>query len=133
MVTIEAHSCGAGPGHQAPNLRDLYQVPILLYDSETWTILKADLDRLQAFHMRAQRQLLGVRWQDMIKNVIISEKTGLPLISVAINKRRLALFGHVARLTDDMPANRALWTAVQSAQWSLPLLPSWRRPRGKTP
>ena len=27
-------------------------VPILLYASETWTVNKVDLDRLQAFHMR---------------------------------------------------------------------------------
>ena len=105
-------------------------VPILLYGSETWTILKADLDRLQAFHMRAQRRILGVRWQDMIKNVIISEKTGLPPISVPINKRRLALFGHVARLAEDVPANRALWTAVQLCTSPYPS-PSWRRPRGR--
>lgn len=102
-------------------------VPILLYGSETWTILKADLDRLQAFHMRAQRRILGVRWQDMIKNVIISEKTGLPPISVPINKRRLALFGHVARLTEDVPANRALWTAVQLRSGRCP------SPRGDAP
>ena len=98
-------------------------IPILLYSSETWTILKVNFGTPSArtFYMWAQRRILGVRWQDMIKNVIISEKTGLPPISVPINKRRLALFGHLARLTEDVPANRALWTAFHRAQWSLPL------------
>ena len=98
-------------------------------DSETWTILKADLDRLEAFHMRAQRRILGVRWQDMIKNVIISEKTGLPPISVPINKRRLALFGHVARLAEDVPANRAPVDCSPTAQWVVAYPP----PRGDAP
>ena len=83
-------------------------VPILLYGSETWMLLKADSDRLQAFHMRAQRRILGVRWQDMVKSATITERTGLPPISAAVNKRHVALFGHVARLAVDVPTNRAL-------------------------
>ena len=35
-------------------------VPVLLYGSETWTLLKVDLKHLEAFHMRCQRRILGV-------------------------------------------------------------------------
>ena len=35
-------------------------VPVLLYASETWTITKHDLARLQAFHMGCQRRILGI-------------------------------------------------------------------------
>ena len=41
-------------------------VPMLLYASETWTVNKVDLDRLQAFHMCCQRRILGVRLFDNI-------------------------------------------------------------------
>ena len=34
-------------------------LPVLLYGSETWTLLNEDGRKLQAFHMRCQRQLLG--------------------------------------------------------------------------
>ena len=44
-------------------------VTILLYGSETWTFTKACPGRLQAFHMRCQRQLLGVCWDDFVSNV----------------------------------------------------------------
>jgi len=55
-------------------------VPVLLYGSEIWSILTADLSRIQAIHMRSQRQILSVRWQDRIRNTTISAKTGLPYI-----------------------------------------------------
>ena len=71
---------------------------MLLYASETWTSSKVDLNHLQAFHMRCQRRILGVRWFHKIKNVDITRRTGLPHIGDLIQKRRQALFGHVARM-----------------------------------
>jgi len=70
------------------------------------------MSRLQAFHMRRQRRILGVRWQDRIHNTTISAKTGLPHIQEVIDARRIAFFGHVVRLGDRVPANRALKLAV---------------------
>ena len=37
-------------------------ISVLLYGSETWTLLKADKRRLEAFHMNCQRRILGIRW-----------------------------------------------------------------------
>src|SRR5580692_1236731 len=56
-------------------------VPVLLCGSETWTLLAADVSRLQAFHMRCQRRILGVKWHDKIRNAVITERTGLPHVS----------------------------------------------------
>jgi len=39
--------------------------------------LANDIRRLQSFHMGCQRQILGVRWQDHVKNVDIADTTGL--------------------------------------------------------
>ena len=66
-------------------------VPILQYASETWTSTKAELNHLQAFHMRCQRRIFGVRWFHKIKNANISRRTGLPHIGDLIQKRRHAL------------------------------------------
>ena len=44
----------------------LYQtciLSILLYGSETWTLLHEDLRKLEVFHMRSQRMILGIRWR----------------------------------------------------------------------
>ena len=35
---------------------------VLLYCAETWTLLKTDVNRLQAFHMGSLRRILDIRW-----------------------------------------------------------------------
>jgi len=42
----------------------LYQalvMSVLLYGTETWTLLAADMKTLESFHMRCQRQILDIR------------------------------------------------------------------------
>jgi len=41
---------------------------VLLYASDTWTLLDADVKTLEAFHMKCQRQILRIRWQDHVRN-----------------------------------------------------------------
>ena len=74
----------------------------------TWTSTKVDLNHLQAFHMRCQRRNLDVRWFNKIKNANITRRTGLPYIGDLIQKRRHALFGHVARMNPQAPAHVTL-------------------------
>ena len=105
-------------------------MPVFLYGSETWTLLSADTSSLQAFHMRCQRRILGIKWQDKVRNSTISERTGLSHISDIISARRTALFGHVARLGEKVPANRMLRISID-ARSKHPPSPGWKRPRGR--
>jgi len=76
----------------------LYQtciLQVLLHGADTWTLLADDISRLQSFRMGCHRQLLGVKWQDHVKNTDIADMTGLPNIADIISKRRNTLFGHV--------------------------------------
>jgi len=62
----------------------LYQIcvlQILLYGAGTWTLLADDRRRLQSFHRSRQCQILGVKWQNHVKNVDIADRTGLPNIA----------------------------------------------------
>jgi len=43
-------------------------LPILLYGSETLTLLAEDSRRLQSFHISCQRQILRVKWYHHVKN-----------------------------------------------------------------
>jgi len=81
---------------------------VSLYAAETWTPLVTDIKALEAFHMKYQRQLLQISWQQVIQNDEVAVTTGLPSISEVISNRRSALFGHVARLQQDVPAHKAL-------------------------
>jgi len=59
---------------------------ILLYASETWTLLAADIRRLEAFDVRRLRQLLNIIWRDHVTNAAILVTTGLmPLQDILSN------------------------------------------------
>jgi len=66
----------------------------LLYASETWTLLKADIAKLEAFHMTNQRQLLGILWYEFVTNVEVATLSQLPSINEAISRTRHSLYGH---------------------------------------
>ena len=87
---------------------DLRLYALELYGSEIWTLLAEDSRRLQSFHMSCQRQILGVRWNDHVRNSDVAVQTGLPNITETIIKRRHMLFGHVARLDATTPAHQIL-------------------------
>jgi len=47
---------------------------VLLYGSETWALKKTEKNRLQAFHMKAQRRILQIKWNDFVR-----KRTKLPI------------------------------------------------------
>ena len=103
---------------------------VLLYGSETWTMLKRDISRIRAFDLRCQRKILGIRWFDRITNQEVSNRTGLADIALVIKVRQHTLFGHVRRMDENAPAHQALKLAVQLRSGRRPD-PSWRRSRGR--
>jgi len=111
----------------------LYQalvMSVLLYAAETWTLLAADLTTLEAFHMRCQRQISGIRWIDHISNATVSSHTGLASVGEQIASRRIAIFGHIARLSEEVPAHQALRAHVDLSLDRLPVR-DWKRRPGR--
>ena len=89
-----------------------------LYGSETWTLLKAEERRIEAFHMNCQRRILGIRWFHFVTNASVTSQTGEKGLAIRICRRRLSIFGHVRRLPEATPAHSALrlrlWTLAQA-------------------
>ena len=99
-----------------------YILPILLYGSETWTPNQRDIDRTNAFGQRCLRSICDIHWSEHKTNEYILKRTNQVPISCMIRKRRLKLFGHVARFPDGADTADAL----------IPRLPKhWKRPRGR--
>ncbi len=46
-------------------------IPILLYGSETLTLLKIEINKLETFQMQCLRQILGVSQLDRLRNEIV--------------------------------------------------------------
>jgi hypothetical protein len=75
---------------------------VLLYASETWTLKKTDEKKLLAFEMKCYRRILGISWRDMIRNEDIRKKISKEETIVdIIKKRKLRLFGHICRMSDN--------------------------------
>ena len=85
----------------------LQLLSILLFGSECWTPLRRHLNRLNGFHHRCIRMVLGItnrqQWEQCITSARTREMWGdRELVETKITKRRLEWLGHVAR----MPCHR---------------------------
>ena len=59
----------------------------LLYLSEAWTTYATQEKRLNSFHLRCLRRILGIRWQDLVPNTDVLERAGLPSIFALLAQR----------------------------------------------
>jgi len=93
---------------------------VLLCASETWILTSADAKSLEAFHMKCQRIILRISWRQFVCNSKVFALTGLPAINDVIGHRRIAVFGHIARLQDSTPVHKALQSHVNLSLDRLP-------------
>lgn len=113
-------------------LYSTYIMPILLYGAEIWAMTAAEWAKLQAFHMRNQRRILQIKWNDFVTNEEVARTTELLDIRTTVRQPRIRLFGHVARLPSTVPASSILSVSC-SARDGYPPGPDWQRPRGRPP
>ena len=69
-------------------------------------------------------------WSHHVTNEEISARTGLPPVMDFIRRRRLSVYGHIARLTQGTPAHNALHCQVGLAS-GRSLGRDWRRRPGR--
>ena len=70
----------------------------LLYGSESWTLYTRQERRLNTFHLRCLRRILGISWQDHILNTEVLVRAGSLSMYALLTKRRLRWLGHVTRM-----------------------------------
>ena len=81
----------------------------LLYGSEAWTTYAKQEKRLEVFHLRCLRRILGVSWKDRITNNAILDKAETMSIRSLLCQRRLRWLGHVRRMQDGRIPKDALY------------------------
>ena len=72
----------------------------LLYGSESWTLYTHQECRLNSYHLRNLRRILGITWQDRISNKDVLSRAGMPSVFAMLSQRRLRWLGHVSRMQD---------------------------------
>ena len=69
----------------------------LLYCSETLTTYAGQERRLNTFHLRSIRCILGISWQDKVTKADVLSRPGLPTIYTLVRQLRLRWLRHVRR------------------------------------
>ena len=75
-------------------------VSTLMHGSETWTTYARQEKRLNSFHPRSIRHILGISWQDRVSNTEVLSQANLPSMFTLLRQRRLRWLGHVYRMED---------------------------------
>ncbi len=72
----------------------------LLYGSEAWTTYSTQENKLQTFHLRCLRRILGILWKDKVTNNDVLSKAGIASMYTFLRERHLRWLGHVHRMED---------------------------------
>ena len=75
-------------------------LPTSLYGCETWTCYRKHLKKLDQFHLRCLRRLLGISWEDRVTNQEVLRRSSMPGVEVLIMKAQLRWTGHVMKMED---------------------------------
>ncbi len=81
----------------------VYQASVLsifLYGSETWTMYIWQEHRLNSFHLRCLRRILGITWQDRVPNTEVLDQTKTFSMHALLSQRCLRWLGHVCQMQD---------------------------------
>ena len=80
------------------NFLKMYVWSVALYGSETWTLLKGDMSRLEAFEMWCFRRMLRISYIERVTNDEVLRRIGEQrAILKTIKRRRDKLIGHTLR------------------------------------
>ena len=108
------------PAHISLQLRlRLYAsfvIPVLTYNIGTWGLTQADLVRIDTYHRRHLRQIIGVRWPNRISNVALYHGCQSRPISESIITARWRLFGRSRHGAREMPPPKELSTTISPTQ-----------------
>jgi len=90
---------------------DLYTsliVSTAIYACKTWKSTVRISQKLDVFHQRNLRKILGVTWRDHLSNIEGLKRTGQRRLQDIVAERRLWMADHIIRMPPGRPANRAI-------------------------
>ena len=88
----------------------------LLYGSESWTTYARQENRLESFHLRCLRRILGITWKDRVTNTAVLEQAGSLSMHLLLCHRRLRWLGHVHRMSDGRIPKDVLYGELASGR-----------------
>ena len=84
-----------------------FVLPVILYNCGTWGVTDAVIEKLEVYHRRQLREVLGIRKREL-SNEELYKRCGTNRLKGDIAYARWSLFGHVLRLDRETPAQKAM-------------------------
>ena len=72
------------------------------------------MKRLEQFHQRSLRRIMGISWEDRVPNTDVLRRAGMMSIEAHITKARLRWAGHVVRMPDTRLPKMILYSELTS-------------------
>ena len=91
---------------------------ILLYGSETWTVYRRHIKKLESYHIRCLQRILGLTWRDRIPHTEILKKANSVSLECSLAQRQLRWLGHVIRMPEDRLPRQVLYGELSQGQRS---------------
>ncbi len=107
--------------HMKTRIINAFVTPIYLYNSELWTLRKAQVKEIDILQRNILRKALNIHWPQKISNYDLYKITKQKPWSKTIQERRLKWLGHLLRLEEDTPVKQALYEALRTV----------KRPKGR--
>ena len=87
---------------------------VLTYNLKTCGFTEYDRKKLDSFHRRQLKRILGISWPNTIRTRTLYKKTKSKPLSIEITEARWQYLGHVLQMDANAPARRAMaWYFVQ--------------------
>ena len=83
-------------------------LPVLLYGATAWAVTRTEESRLDALEMGMLRSIVGVRWDDFVRNSDIRERLCQLPFSQKLRRARMKWFGHVERMGDERQVKKIM-------------------------
>ncbi|PFX13771.1 Craniofacial development protein 2 [Stylophora pistillata] len=103
----------------APVLFNLFFACILSHsvkDIENGVYIRRHIKLVERFHMRGLRSILGIKWQDMITNLVVLDRAETTSIAAMILKAQLRWTGHIIRMDSDRIPKQLLYGVLSKGK-----------------
>ena len=81
---------------------------VLTYNCSTWALTQAEEKKLDAFHRKQLKRVVGIRYPVKITNKALYKQCNERPLSLYVLENRWRLFGHILRRDREIPANKAM-------------------------
>ena len=88
-------------------------LPVLLYGAEVWVLSVKESTRLEVFHRKCLRVILGITKRDHWRNERVLEETGMCDVGELVTRSRLRWLGHVVRMGEDRLPPQMLYGSLE--------------------